>query len=110
MYIIKIFSKSIFICNTVLAVYTHYSVQVYYTADSLLYLFMVETTKEIVEKFVFALFRGRNNMMPILYYFPPSPPCRAVLLLGKMIGLDFDLRSVSVLEGEQLKPDYVQVK
>lgn len=71
---------------------------------------MVETTKEIVEKFVFALFRGRNNMMPILYYFPPSPPCRAVLLLGRMIGLDFDLKSVSVLEGEQLKPDYVQVK
>lgn len=86
------------------------AVQVFYTIQTIVLLFMVETTKEIVEKFVFALFRGRDNMMPILYYFPPSPPCRSVLLLGRMIGIDFDLRSVNVLEGEQLKPDYVQVK
>lgn len=69
---------------------------------------MVDSTRKIVEQFVYCLFRG-NQMMPILYYLPPSPPCRTVLLLGRLLELDFDLRAINILEGEHLKPEFVQV-
>lgn len=49
-------------------------------------------------------------MNPILYYVPPSPPCRTVLLLGKMLGLDFNLKMVNILEMEHLKPEFVAVR
>ncbi|XP_050323478.1 glutathione S-transferase D7 isoform X2 [Bactrocera neohumeralis] len=48
-------------------------------------------------------------MSVTLYYLPPSPPCRAVLLLGKMLGIDFDLKLINVLAGDQLKPDFLQL-
>ncbi|XP_030573588.1 glutathione S-transferase D7 [Drosophila novamexicana] len=44
---------------------------------------------------------------PVLYYLPPSPPCRSILLLAKMLGLDFELKIVNIMEGEQLKPNFV---
>lgn len=44
-----------------------------------------------------------------LYYLPPSPPCRAVLLLGRILGIDFHLKSVNIQEGEHLKRDFVDV-
>lgn len=69
---------------------------------------MVDRTRSIVEQFVQCLFRG-DRMTPVLYYFPPSPPCRTLLLLGRLIGLDFELRVVNVLLGDQLKADYVKV-
>ncbi|XP_012145418.1 glutathione S-transferase 1-1-like [Megachile rotundata] len=48
--------------------------------------------------------------MPIdFYYFPPSPPCRQVLLLGKAIGVHFNLKSVNVLKGEQMAEDFVKI-
>lgn len=46
---------------------------------------------------------------PILYYIALSPPCRAVLLCGAELGIDFDLREVNVLEGETKKDDYLEV-
>lgn len=48
-------------------------------------------------------------MMPVLHYYPVSAPCRAVLLLGRMLNLDFDLRLVNILEGEQMKPEFLEV-
>lgn len=69
---------------------------------------MVDETEKIVEHFVFGLFRG-DKMMPILYYLPPSPPCRAVLLLGRMANIDFDLRVTDILAGDQMKPEFIQV-
>lgn len=69
---------------------------------------MVDETEKIVEDFVFGLFRG-DKMMPILYYLPPSPPCRAVLLLGRMTNIDFDLRVTDILAGDQMKPEFIQV-
>lgn len=66
-------------------------------------------TETIVKQFLYCLFRGQK-MPPILYYLPPSPPCRAVLLLGRMLGIDFDLRAVNVLEGDQLKAEFVEVR
>lgn len=48
--------------------------------------------------------------MPIdFYYFPPSPPCRQVLLLAKAIGVHFNLKSVNVLKGEQMAADFVKI-
>jgi Glutathione S-transferase, N-terminal domain len=62
----------------------------------------------IVEQFVTCLFRG-HPMTPTLYYLPPSPPCRSVLLVGRMLGIDFDLKTVNVLDGEQLKLEFTQI-
>lgn len=65
-------------------------------------------TRKIVEEFVYCLFRG-DNMMPILHYIPPSPPCRAIMLLGRIININFDLKLVNLMEGEQLKQEFIQV-
>lgn len=65
-------------------------------------------TRRIVEEFVYCLFRG-EKMMPVLHYFPPSPPCRAVLILGRMLNIEFDLRVVNIMEGDQLKPEFLEV-
>ncbi|KAI4460154.1 glutathione s transferase d10 isoform a-related [Holotrichia oblita] len=42
------------------------------------------------------------------YYFPPSPPCRSVLLLARTLGIEFNLKLVNILEGEQMSPEYVK--
>ncbi|GAB0088259.1 Glutathione S-transferase D7 [Sergentomyia squamirostris] len=48
--------------------------------------------------------------MPVkLYYLPQSPPCRAILLCGKLLNIEFDLISVNILDGEHLKPDFIQL-
>lgn len=65
-------------------------------------------TRRIVEEFVLCLFRG-DKMMPVLHYLPPSPPCRSVLLLGRMLNIDFELRIVDILEGDHLKPEFTEV-
>lgn len=69
----------------------------------------ITRTQRIVEEFVSCLFRG-EKMMPILHYIPPSPPCRAVLLLGRLLNIDFDLRLVDLMQGEHLKPEFIEVK
>lgn len=66
------------------------------------------STETIVKQFLYCLFRGQK-MPPILYYLPPSPPCRAVLLLGRMLGIDFELRAVNIQEGEHLRAEFVEV-
>lgn len=48
--------------------------------------------------------------MPIdFYYLPPSPPCRSVLLLAKAIGVHLNLKTVNVLKGEHLKPEFLKI-
>lgn len=69
---------------------------------------MVDATSEIVKQFVYCLFRG-DPMTPVLYYIPPSPPCRTVLMLGRLLGIDFDLKPVNISDGEHMKPDFIQV-
>ncbi|XP_017845784.1 glutathione S-transferase D7 [Drosophila busckii] len=65
-------------------------------------------TEQIVTEFVYCLIISGGKMStPVLYYLPPSPPCRSILLLAKMLALDFELKIVNILEGEQLKPDFV---
>lgn len=66
------------------------------------------STRKIVEQFVICLFRG-DNMKPVLYYLPPSPPCRALLMLARMLGIEFDLKIVNILEGDHMKPEFLKV-
>lgn len=65
-------------------------------------------TRKIVEDFVACLFRGEKTM-PILHYLPPSPPCRAVLLLGRILNIDFDLRLIDLMKGDHMKPEFIEV-
>lgn len=44
------------------------------------------------------------------YYFPPSPPCRSVMLLARTLGIELNLKLVNVLEGEQMNPEYLKVR
>lgn len=48
-------------------------------------------------------------MNPTLYYLPPSPPCRAVLILGRMLNIEFNLKVLNILEGEQLNTDFINL-
>uniref|UniRef100_A0A336MUL1 glutathione transferase n=2 Tax=Culicoides sonorensis TaxID=179676 RepID=A0A336MUL1_CULSO len=47
------------------------------------------------------------QVMPKLYYSPTSPPCRSVLLLAKIINVQFDLKTINIFDHEHLKPAFV---
>ncbi|XP_076165360.1 glutathione S-transferase D1-like [Ptiloglossa arizonensis] len=48
--------------------------------------------------------------MPIdFYYFPPSPPCRSVLLLAKAIGVHLNTKTVNVMNGEQTSSSFLKI-
>jgi glutathione S-transferase len=44
------------------------------------------------------------------YYLPPSPPSRAVLLLAKRLGIEFNLKTINIIAGEHLTPEFAQVR
>ncbi|XP_043289689.1 uncharacterized protein [Venturia canescens] len=44
-----------------------------------------------------------------LYYYPASPPCRAVMLTAEAIGLTLNYKSISVMAGENHTPEYEQL-
>lgn len=44
-----------------------------------------------------------------VYYFPPSPPSRAVLLTAKIVGIELNLKSINIAKGEQMAPYYIKV-
>ncbi|KAJ8924576.1 hypothetical protein NQ315_000725 [Exocentrus adspersus] len=48
-------------------------------------------------------------MTPKLYIQKLSPPCRAVLMCGKAIGVDLDIIDINLLEGDHLKPEIVKL-
>ncbi|KAK8728367.1 hypothetical protein OTU49_009252 [Cherax quadricarinatus] len=48
--------------------------------------------------------------MPVdLYYTPLSPYCRSVLLTARAVGVDLNLKMVSLMNQEQLKPEFVAI-
>lgn len=48
--------------------------------------------------------------MPIdLYYMSLSAPCRAVLLTAKMVGVELNLKTVNLMGGEQMKPEFLKI-
>jgi len=48
-------------------------------------------------------------MSRILYYSSLSPPCRAVLLTTKSLGLDVQVKVIDTLKGEQHTPEYLKI-
>uniref|UniRef100_A0A1L8E4W9 glutathione transferase n=1 Tax=Nyssomyia neivai TaxID=330878 RepID=A0A1L8E4W9_9DIPT len=44
-----------------------------------------------------------------LYYLPGSAPCRSVLLCGKALGIDFNLKQLNLMAGEHLKPEFIKI-
>ncbi|XP_018361629.1 PREDICTED: glutathione S-transferase D7-like [Trachymyrmex cornetzi] len=47
--------------------------------------------------------------MPVLYYFPLSPPSRAVILVVEAIGLEMELVVLNTMAGEHLTPEYEEL-
>lgn len=44
-----------------------------------------------------------------LYYFPLSPPCRAVMLTVEAIGFEVELIELNLMAGEHLTPEFAEV-
>jgi glutathione S-transferase len=44
------------------------------------------------------------------YYVIASPPCRAVMLLAKTLGMELNLKKTDVLKKEHLKPEFLKVR
>jgi glutathione S-transferase len=45
-----------------------------------------------------------------LYYVPASAPCRSVLLAGRALGVDLNLKLTNLMEGAHLTPEFLKVK
>lgn len=48
-------------------------------------------------------------MVPLLYVIETSPPCRAVFMLARAIGLKLNIKYINMTEGEHLGPEYLKV-
>ncbi|XP_063370310.1 glutathione S-transferase D7-like isoform X1 [Cydia amplana] len=44
-----------------------------------------------------------------LYYLPPSPPCRAVMMLARVMGLELDLVLTNIMEGQHKTPEFLKM-
>ncbi|XP_075976241.1 glutathione S-transferase 1-like isoform X2 [Anticarsia gemmatalis] len=57
--------------------------------------------------------RSKSSKMPTqpikLYYLPPSPPCRAVMMTAKVLGIDLDLVLTNIMEGAHMTPEYLKM-
>jgi len=43
------------------------------------------------------------------YYVPASAPCRSILMLAKELGLEFNLKVVDLMAGDQMKPEFLAI-
>lgn len=46
---------------------------------------------------------------PILYYVKRSPPCRAVLMAAKAIGVELELKLTETAKKENRTPEFLKV-
>ncbi|CAH0583129.1 unnamed protein product [Chrysodeixis includens] len=56
--------------------------------------------------------RSKSKMptQPIkLYYLPPSPPCRSVMMVARVLGLDLDLVVTNIMEGQHMTPEFLKM-
>lgn len=44
-----------------------------------------------------------------LYYLLPSPPCRAVMMTAKVLGLELDLVVTNIMEGAHKTPEFLKM-
>ncbi|XP_072950040.1 glutathione S-transferase 1-like [Epargyreus clarus] len=57
--------------------------------------------------------RSKSSRMPSqpikMYYLPPSPPCRAVLMTARAVGIDLELVLTNILEGQHMTPEFLKM-
>ncbi|XP_063391066.1 glutathione S-transferase D7-like isoform X4 [Cydia fagiglandana] len=54
--------------------------------------------------------RSRMSAQPIkLYYLPPFPPCRSVMMLARVMGLELDLVLTNIIEGIHKTPEFLKM-
>lgn len=53
--------------------------------------------------------KAEEMSKPTLYYMKESPPCRTVMAVARIIGLDLELKTLSLFEKEQLNEDFIRV-
>uniref|UniRef100_A0A146LCG7 Glutathione S-transferase 1, isoform D n=1 Tax=Lygus hesperus TaxID=30085 RepID=A0A146LCG7_LYGHE len=46
---------------------------------------------------------------PDLYYIPPSPPCRIIMMTVNVLGIDVNWKYVDLMKQEQLKPEFLKI-
>ncbi|XP_026731430.1 glutathione S-transferase D7-like isoform X3 [Trichoplusia ni] len=44
-----------------------------------------------------------------LYYLPPSPPCRSVMMVARVLGIDLDLVVTNIMEGQHMTPEFLKM-
>ncbi|XP_050349422.1 glutathione S-transferase 1-like isoform X3 [Nymphalis io] len=72
--------------------------------------------KTVVEKIKAAnnaAARSKGNRMPAqpikLYYLPPSPPCRSVMMTARALDIDLDLVLTNIMEGQHKTPEFLKM-
>nr|XP_021189522.2 glutathione S-transferase D7 isoform X1 [Helicoverpa armigera]XP_021189523.2 glutathione S-transferase D7 isoform X1 [Helicoverpa armigera]XP_021189524.2 glutathione S-transferase D7 isoform X1 [Helicoverpa armigera]WRX05924.1 GSTD1m [Helicoverpa armigera] len=54
--------------------------------------------------------KGKMPNQPIkLYYLPPSPPCRSIIMAAKVMGIELELVLTNIMEGEHMTPDFLKM-
>ncbi|KAI7690009.1 Glutathione S-transferase 1-1 [Sarcoptes scabiei] len=46
---------------------------------------------------------------PTFYYMPESPPCRTVMAVARMIGLDMEMKKLNLRNKEHLTPEFLKI-
>ncbi|CAH2085414.1 unnamed protein product [Euphydryas editha] len=44
-----------------------------------------------------------------LYYLPPSPPCRSVMMTARAVGIELDLVLTNIMEGQHKTPEFLKM-
>ncbi|KAJ8724373.1 hypothetical protein PYW08_015847 [Mythimna loreyi] len=44
-----------------------------------------------------------------VYYLPPSPPCRAIIMAAKVLGVELELVLTNIMEGQHMTPEYLKM-
>ncbi|XP_023933959.2 glutathione S-transferase 1 isoform X2 [Bicyclus anynana] len=57
--------------------------------------------------------RAKGSRMPTqpikLYYLPPSPPCRSVMMTARALDIDLELVLTNIMQGEHKTPEYLKM-
>ncbi|KAF6201957.1 hypothetical protein GE061_004353 [Apolygus lucorum] len=51
----------------------------------------------------------RSPKKPDFYYFPPSPPCRLVMMAAAVLKVDMNMKTIDLMKGEQLTPEFLKI-
>jgi glutathione S-transferase len=49
------------------------------------------------------------QMVLTLYHCPPSYPSRAAFMVARAVGVDITVKTINLLEGEHLSPEFIKV-